>query len=143
MNHIIRNAKKGILLALLSAVFANAVSAGGNKERSHTIPAGMNLASLVLSDGTYTGTANGFGPGLVVSITVRNGKLSEIQVVTHNELNKRYYEKPIKIIPADIVGKQNTLVDAVSGASETSFGIMSAVEDAIKKAIKGEYSNAL
>jgi uncharacterized protein with FMN-binding domain len=142
MKRIIRNAKKLILPALLAATFTNTVSASGSGERNHTIPAGISLASLVLNDGTFTGTANGFGPGLVVSITVSNGKLSEIQVVTHNEINKRYYDKPIKIIPDAIVGKQNTLVDAVSGASDTSFGIMSAVEDAVKKAIKGENTNA-
>jgi uncharacterized protein with FMN-binding domain len=41
------------------------------------------------------------------------------------------------LIPEAIVAHQSTDVDAVSGASATSYGIMAAVEDALSKACTG------
>jgi NosR/NirI family transcriptional regulator, nitrous oxide reductase regulator len=85
-------------------------------------------------DGTYTGTGNGFRPGLEVSVTVKSGKISDIQITNIND-TPGYYDQPVSIIPQEIIKAQSTNVDAVSGATRSSNGIMMAVEDALQKAV--------
>jgi uncharacterized protein with FMN-binding domain/Pyruvate/2-oxoacid:ferredoxin oxidoreductase delta subunit len=82
-------------------------------------------------DGAYTGVGEGKNPNLKVSVTVRNGKISNIDVLSANEPNE---EKTLKIIPKEIIDEQSTDVDAVSGATMTSNGIMMAVDDALSRA---------
>jgi len=66
---------------------------------------------------------------------VEKGKVVQVRVVAHSEVGDRFFSTPIRVIPGQIVKKQSTAVDAVSGATATSYGIMAAVEDALKKAV--------
>ncbi|MBZ4662690.1 MAG: 4Fe-4S binding protein [Caloramator sp.] len=84
-------------------------------------------------DGKYIGSAIGFKPGLTVEVTISGGKISKIEIVDHNE-TPSYAKIPFKIVPDEIIKKQSTNVDAVSGATRTSVGIMNAVAEALKQA---------
>ena len=95
---------------------------------------GINVRETKLVDGVYSGEADGFRPGLKVEIEIEKGNLVRVVVVDHNEINPRFWQQPVTIIPYEIVNRQSTKVDAVSGASATSCGIMAAVEDALSKA---------
>lgn len=86
-------------------------------------------------DGKYTGQAIGFKPGLTVEVTISGGKISNIEILDHNE-TPSYAEIPFEIIPDEIIKNQSTKVDAVSGATRTSVGIMNAVAEALKQAQK-------
>ena len=110
------------------------LSARGMGSADYAKPAGIDLSAQNFKDGVYTGTAIAYRPGLTVSVTVKNGKVSLVKVTEHNEDGRRFYEYPIKVIPTAIVKTQNTKVDAVSGASATSYGIMAAVENALANA---------
>ena len=57
----------------------------------------------------------------------------------HNEIGRRYYQRPIDLIPGEIVEKQNTDVDSVSGATSTSKAIMAAVEEALLKLLSRSF----
>ena len=92
-----------------------------------------------LRDGTYTGEATGYRPGLQVSVTIENNTITSVEVIEHNEENSRYYSRPISIVPEEIVEEQSTDVDTVSSGTFTSIGIMNAVNDALRQAlISGE-----
>jgi len=93
-----------------------------------TTPAGTKY-----KDGVYTGTADGFQPGLTVSVTIKDNKISDIKITAHNE-SEGFYEKPFDSVPKAIISKQSTDVDVVSGATYTSKGIMNAVANALKDA---------
>jgi len=95
---------------------------------------GVDLTQGLYQDGTYTGTGAGFRPGLTVEVKVEKGKVVRVKVTTHAEIGSRFYDPPIRLIPSQIVREQSTSVDVVSGATATSYGIMAAVEDALKKA---------
>lgn len=84
-------------------------------------------------DGTYTGTADGFRPGLEVSVTVKGGKITNIQVVKTND-TPGYFDQAQNTIPNEIIQSQSTAVDTVSGATFSSNGIINAVKDALKSA---------
>lgn len=84
-------------------------------------------------DGTYTGTASGYAPNLTVDVTVSGGKITNIEIVSHNE-SPGFYERAFETVPEEIISSQSTDVDTVSGATFSSKGIINAVEDALQDA---------
>lgn len=131
----VRNAMKACLVLGLTIAMALPLAAKGRGGMYYDKPAGIDLRAQAYKDGVYAGVANGFRPGLEVEVTVKGGKVAGVAVIGHNEVDRRFYALPISAIPAAIVKKQSTKVDAVSGASATSYGIMAAVENALKAAM--------
>lgn len=100
------------------------------------------LSSLILSgcanktalkNGIYTGTSMGHNGPVEVSMTVAKGKISGVTIVKHVETTG-VCENAIARVTAAIVEKNTPNVDSVSGATITSYAVMSAVKDAIKNA---------
>lgn len=89
--------------------------------------------SKIYKDGTYTGEGFGYRPGLVVQVIIKNDKITDIQIISHHE-TPSFAQLPFEIIPKRIIESQSTDVDIISGATRTSYGIISAVEDALIKA---------
>ena len=84
-------------------------------------------------DGTYTGSGQGFGGTTKVSVTIADGKITDIKTLS-NEDTPDYYERAFGNISKGIVSRQSTEVDTVSGATYSSKGIISAVKDALGQA---------
>lgn len=85
------------------------------------------------SDGTYTGEAEGFGGTIRVEVTILQGKIADIQIVSADGEDGAYLGMAKDILPA-IIEKQSADVDTVSGATFSSTGIKNAVSQAIEKA---------
>ena len=94
---------------------------------------GVNVTSGQYDDGTYAGTSSGYSSGLKVEVTISNGQISDVQVVSHNE-TPGFCERAIETVPSEIVSLQSTNVDTVSGATYTSVGIINAVNNALSNA---------
>ncbi len=90
---------------------------------------------LVLADGTYTGVADGYGPNLTTSIVVEGGKVVSVEVVSHNEKREQFWGTPVAVIPGLIAEEETADVDAITGATYTSYGIMMSVQNALEDAI--------
>lgn len=84
-------------------------------------------------DGTYTGSGKGFGGNISVKVTIKDGKISSIDITSASGETASYFSKAKKIIPKMISG-QTTNVDAASGATYSSNGIIKAVRSALSKA---------
>lgn len=87
----------------------------------------------IYKDGTYSGVANGYRPGLTVSVTIKGDKIVKITIGSNNE-ESGYKEEPFSVIPKRIIDAQSTDVKVVSGATYSSEGIKNAVADALIKA---------
>ncbi len=83
--------------------------------------------------GTYTAEAAGNNGPVKVSVTVTADAITEIVVTEHAE-TAGLSDAPIKNIPAEIVEYQSLAVDTISGATNTSKAILTAVEAAIEQA---------
>ncbi|SFB10944.1 FMN-binding protein [Clostridium frigidicarnis] len=94
-----------------------------------------NSSSTKYKDGVYQGVAHGYGPNLTVEVTVKNGAISNIEILSHNERNPRFYQSPMDKVPSEIIANQSTDVDIVVGSTKTSKGIMNAVKDALSNAV--------
>lgn len=93
------------------------------------------IQGATFKDGTYEGEADGYRPGLKVSVEIKNNTITSIEIVSHNEVNSKFYQKALDGVPQEILDSQSTSVDAVSGATFTSIGIMNAVNDALSEAL--------
>jgi urocanate reductase len=83
--------------------------------------------------GTYTGEGDGIHGKIQVEVTVDKSKIISVKVVKHSE-TEGVSDVAIKQTTEDIVKYQTLAVDAVSGASTTSKGIVAAVQQALEKA---------
>ena len=101
---------------------------------------GIDVVNGKYKDGTYSGTSSGYAKGLKVDVTIANGKISEVKVVSHNE-TPGFCEKAIETIPAKIVEAQSTNIDTVSGETYSSKVILKAVNDALKTASTNDSNN--
>ena len=86
-------------------------------------------------DGSYEGSAKGFGGNVVVKVTVNNDKIEKIDLVDASKEDGSYLASAKGVIKS-ILDKQSTDVDTVSGATFTSTGIINAVISALEKAAK-------
>ena len=68
-----------------------------------------------------------------VSVTVKSGKITDIATVSTGD-DMPFYNRAYSAVTDEIISSQSTSVDSVSGATFSSRGIMSAVEDALSKA---------
>lgn len=96
----------------------------------------------VYKDGTYTGEATGYQPGIIVSVTIKDNNITSVEIIDHNEVSSRFWSAPVSLFPGWIVEAQSTEIDAISGATFTSVGIINAVNDALRQAlVSGEIPN--
>ncbi|MGL6193991.1 MAG: FMN-binding protein, partial [Thermoguttaceae bacterium] len=82
-----------------------------------------------IPDGIYKGDSVGFAGQLYVEVTVKDKKITNVKVTSHEE--KQYYSS-LDDIPHQIISKQSlTDIDAVSGATATSEAIVNAAAKAL------------
>ena len=83
-------------------------------------------------DGIYTAEAMGFEGKITVQITVAEDKITDITLLSAED-EEEYLSRAKQVIPAILEG-QTPNVDAVSGATYSSTGILNAVKLALAKA---------
>ncbi len=85
-------------------------------------------------DGTYTGRADSFGGELELEVTVADGVITDITVVSHSD-TPDYANPAFEELAETVVDEQDIYVDAVSGATISSRGWLSALEEALRQAV--------
>ena len=84
---------------------------------------------LSFTAGTYEGTATGKHGPIVVEATFTTDAIEAVAVKSHTE-TADLSDVALAVLPAAIVANQSLAVDAISGATLTSLGLMAAVADA-------------
>ncbi len=95
-------------------------------------------AASPYADGTYTGEAQGYGGTVSVAVTIQDGTITDVAIVSAKQEDAAYFDAAKGVID-EILEAQTTAVDTVSGATFSSNGILHAVADALGKA---EQANA-
>lgn len=86
-------------------------------------------------DGTYEGIGMGFGGEVVVSVTITEGKIGQVTVLSAKDEDEAYFSMA-EVLTEKIVRKQSTEIDTVSGATFSSKGILEGAAAALGKAVK-------
>ena len=107
---------------------ASAGGAGTTTTPTTTVPADGYV------DGTYTGSGTGFGGTVTVQVTVSGHKITAINILDASSETPAYFANAKGVINKILSG-QTPNVDAVSGATYSSNGIIQAVQNALFQAI--------
>ena len=89
-------------------------------------------------DGVYTATAEGFGGAITVQVTITGDTITDITIVSHEGETTSYFAKARSVVSAILETGTPAGVDAVSGATYSSTGILNAVKQALAKAANPE-----
>ncbi|MBO4830976.1 MAG: 4Fe-4S binding protein [Oscillospiraceae bacterium] len=82
------------------------------------------------ADGVYTGAGTGFRGTTQVEVTVENGMIADITVLSYED-DRQYFSRAQEGVIAGILYYQSLDVGTVSGATFSSNGILEAVADAL------------
>ena len=129
--------KKWLLLLIIPVVFAIIILSfigiilGKMKKQLEQIDTSTVYISQV-ADGIYMGESETELVKVAVNVTVKDGKIENIDILKH-ECGKG---KPAERIIESIIQKNNVEVDAVSGATVSSRVIQDAVRTALRKGMK-------
>ena len=120
------------------AVGSNIDAVTGATISSSAVVACVNAASKYVQEsgsasGGLTGTAEGFGGPITVSVTMDGDKITAVEIVSNSE-TPEIAGNALEQIPAAIVEANSADVDIVAGATYTSNGIINAVKDALDSA---------
>ena len=125
---------RGIIDAVKNALM-------GETEDAFTIGKG----DFDIADGTYTGSAQGYSGTVTVSVKVENRTITVFDIISQSD-TESYFERAKGVIRT-ILTNQTVNVDAVSGATFSSNGIIGAVKNALgldqeetKKQKKGKFN---
>lgn len=87
----------------------------------------------IYQDGTFTATAYGYDGNITVHVTIENDVITNITAETEESDDSYFLDAKNVVIPA-IIANQMPDVDACSGATYSSNGIMAAVRAALESA---------
>lgn len=125
---------KKIILSSICIIFIIGIIAGGkylisvnNYQKAIKELTINNVDLSKISDGKYIGTYDADLISAKVSVTVKDHKIEEVDLLEH----KNGRGKPAEVIPDMVVKAQSLQVDAISGATNSSKTILKAIENAL------------
>lgn len=86
-------------------------------------------------NGSYTASAMGYGGNISLTVIIEGGYIDVIEVTDHSTEDPAYYMLAERLID-DMIEEQSAEVDAASGATLSSNGLISAVSQALEEAQK-------
>lgn len=95
----------------------------------------VQTGPYAVANGTYRGSAQGYGGTVTVAVTMKNGYIEKVKAVDHAHEDAAWWDLAKELLET-IPEKQSTDVDTVSGATYSSAGILNATKKAIASAPK-------
>ena len=120
-----------IVVILMGWLLACTVHQGaGGPDASSVRP--INLSAV--PDGTFRGSHRVTKNNFQVDVTVKTHQIKDIRIIKEEN---RVFEKKCALCKAEsliqeVVNQQTIPVDAISGATQTSYAILKAIEDALR-----------
>ena len=87
---------------------------------------------IVYTDGVYQGTAFGYLSDITVAVTIENGEIKNIEVISNSE-SPQFFEMASAVMPV-MIERQTADVDTITHATYSSTGIINAVKQALERA---------
>lgn len=128
-----RSTWKRAVLLLLGVMLVFSLAACAKTSDDGNSAANEVLENGVYKAGTYTAKAKGNNGDVTVAVVFDSTSIVSVTVKEHKE-TQGISDPAIERIPQDIVKGQTLAVDVVSGATNSSNAILTAVEDCVKQA---------
>lgn len=129
-----------VAVVAMSGMYYAGNLAGGAAADSAVVAAGETVSgtdsavSGLYIDGVYAGSAEGYHGTTEVEVTVTNGYITSIEVLSTGDDAEFFNQAKSLVIPA-IISAQSIAVDTVSGATFSSSGLIGAVSNALQSAL--------
>lgn len=131
--------KRALALCMATAVVLTACSGKGTVTETTTADAATTAAETTAKEettaeaaGTYEGKGSGYGGEMKLAVSVKDGKMEDITIVSDHE-SSAVFNRAFPVIRDRILEAQTPVVDSVSGATFSSYGVKAAVADAMKQ----------
>ena len=125
------NAAEEVAAADTAAAVENTSSETLQEQVTEAVAA---FSGAVLADGVYSGTGAGYHGDITVQVTVSGGQVTDIAVTSENDTLQYFTRARDTLIPK-VIEEQSLGVDAVSGATYSSRGILDAITNALSGAV--------
>lgn len=112
----------------------NALSKASGAQDDGTNDQEPVTGTVPYKEGIYYGTAEGYSGDVSVAVVIQDQTIKAI-LVTETSDDEEFFNRAMEVVK-NIVKKQNTEVDLVSGATYSSSGLLNAVKQALQQAEK-------
>ncbi len=133
---------QSVATASAAPTTAPAVRATGNTPATATTVSSVATTTAVTAtkaattvgynDGAYTGTGTSRHGNITASVVVRGGKIVSANIT---QCGTRYPCSQIASLPGQVVARQSSTIDLVSGATDSSQAYQGAIKNALAKAV--------
>lgn len=124
--------KNGIKKGSSKTLPVKTAASSGGGQGSTTTPT-TEVPEGGYKDGTYQGSGTGFGGTITVQVTVSDGKITAVDILSASGETGSYFASAQGVV-SKVLSSQSPNVDAVSGATYSSNGIIQAVQNALSQA---------
>ena len=95
----------------------------------------------IYTDGVYTGSGQGYKGTITAQVTVENGTITDVTVLTSRD-DREFFDAAQSGVIAQILERQSAQVDTVTGATFSSRGLIEAVTAALASGALKETASA-
>ena len=134
----------GIIQAVRDALSQAAVSGSDsntNQSDKSDSTTDAVTGTIPYKEGIYYGTAEGYSGDVSVAVVIQEHTLKAI-LVTDNSDDEAFFNRAMDVVK-NVMKKQSTDVDTVSGATYSSKGLLNAIKNALKQAEKATNGESL
>ena len=132
----------GIIQAVRDALSQAVVSStDSSSQNSNTSQSDKNdsttdavTGTIPYKEGIYYGTAEGYSGDVSVAVVIQEHTIKAI-LITDTSDDESFFNRAMDVVK-NVMKKQNTDVDTVSGATYSSKGLLNAIKNALKQAEK-------
>lgn len=131
----------GIIQAVRDALSQAVASSTASSNQSGNSNSGKNdsttdaiTGTVPYKEGIYYGTAEGYSGDISVAVVIQDHTIKAI-LVTDASDDEAFFDRAMDVVK-NVVKKQNTDVDTVSGATYSSNGLLNAIRNALEQAEK-------
>lgn len=138
---IIQAVRDALSQAVVSSTDSSSQSSNTSQSDKNDSTTDTITGTVPYKEGIYYGTAEGYSGDVSVAVVIQEHTLKAI-LVTDNSDDEAFFNRAMDVVK-NIMKKQSTDVDTVSGATYSSKGLLNAIKNALKQAEKATNGESL
>lgn len=138
---IIQAVRDALSQAVVSSTDSSSQSSNTSQSDKNDSTTDTITGTVPYKEGIYYGTAEGYSGDVSVAVVIQEHALKAI-LVTDNSDDEAFFNRAMDVVK-NIMKKQSTDVDTVSGATYSSKGLLNAIKNALKQAEKATNGESL
>lgn len=138
---IIQAVRDALSQAVVSSTDSSSQSSNTSQSDKNDSTTDTITGTVPYKEGIYYGTAEGYSGDVSVAVVIQEHTLKAI-LVTDNSDDEAFFNRAMDVVK-NVMKKQSTDVDTVSGATYSSKGLLNAIKNALKQAEKATNGESL